>query len=355
VVASRFARRRLSLRGASGGDVWIMRAWVTASVVVVVGAAVLVAAFGGRAGTEPAGEPASIAATPFPRPTPDPAAGEPAYLASVDAWLVVLDASGRVARVGPAREAGATLCPGGRRLVVAESWRGQVEVFSLRLRRVRAQRVPVGQVHGVACLDPSGRRTAVVTESDATAVRSLRLLAPGRRRVVLRSRGEVPRLDASGIYIADAAGVRQRALSDGRVLARIPQPAGVYDVMPSPDGRRWLLNVMPDDTLDRIYLAEPQSGAVRALPFVGEQALAWTGPAQFAVIGDRLVRILDARLTTVRVIDPFPARSALLAGDRIVAVDGRSLIAVPHAAHAPESIGKVPKRTHLLAALTPVG
>jgi hypothetical protein len=332
-----------------------MRAWVTATVVAVVGAAVLAVALGGRAGAGPAGEPASFAATPFPRPTPDPAAAKPAYLASVDAWFVLLDASGRVTRVGPEREAGATLCPGGRRLVVAESWRGQMEVFSIGLRRVRAQRVPIGPVHGVACLDPRGRRTAVVTGSNTTAIKTLRVLAPGRRRVVLRSRGEVPRLDASGIYIADAVGVRQRALADGRVLARLPQPAGVYDVMPSPDGRRWLMNVMPDDTVDRIYLGEPHSGAVRALAFVGEQALGWTGPEQFAVIGDGLVRILDSRLAAVRVVDPFPGRSALLVGDRIVAVDGTSLIAVPPGASAPEAIGTVPDRTFLIAALTRPG
>jgi hypothetical protein len=276
----------------------------------------------------------------------------PAYLASVDAWLVLLDASGRVARVGPEREAGATLCPGGRRLVVAEDWRGQVEVFSIRLRRVRAQRVPVGQVHGVACLDPRGRRTAVVTGSNTTAVKTLRVLAPGRRRVVLRTRGAVPRLDASGIYIADAAGVRQRALADGRVLTRLARPAWVYDVMPSPDGRRWLMNVMPDDTLDRIYLAEPQSGAEQALAFVGEQALGWTGREQFAVIGDGLVRILDTRLAAVRVIDPFPGRSALLVADRIFGVDGTSLLAVPPGATAPQAIGTVPERTYLHEALT---
>ena len=82
---------------------------------------------------------------------------------------------------------------------------------------------------------------------------------------MLRSSGEVPRLDESGIYIAGAAGVRQRALADGRLPARLPQPAGVHDVMPSPDGRRWLMNGMPDDTLDRIYLGEPHSGAVQAL------------------------------------------------------------------------------------------
>jgi hypothetical protein len=75
--------------------------------------------------------------------------------------------------------------------------------------------------------------------------------------------------------------------------------------MPSPDRRRWLMNVMPDDTLGRIYPGEPQSGAVRALPFVGEQALGWTGPEQFAVIGSGLVRILDTH-------DPNgPAGSAL--------------------------------------------
>ena len=335
----------------------VVRVWWTvgAALVVVaaaVGAGVLAVATGGRAGAGPPGETASFAATPFPRPTPNPAAGVPAYLASVDAWLVLLDASGRVARVGPEREAGATLCPDGRRLVVAESWRGQVEVFSIRLRRVRAQRVPIGQVHGVACLDPRGRRTAVVTGSNTTAVKTLRVLAPGRRRVVLRTRGEVPRLDASGIYIADAAGVRQRALADGRVLTRLARPAWVYDVMPSPDGRRWLMNVMPEDTLDRIYLAEPQSGAVQALAFVGEQALGWTGPEQFAVIGDALVRILDTRLAAVRVIAPFPGRSALLVGDRIVAVDGTSLLAVPPGASAPQAIGTVPERTYLLEALT---
>ncbi len=97
-----------------------------------------------------------------------------------------------------------------------------------------ARRVPVGQVHGVTCLAPRGRRIAVVTESDTTAVRTLRMLAPARRRVVLRTRGEVPRLDATGIYMADRDGVRQRALADGRVLARLPHPAGVYAVLPSP-------------------------------------------------------------------------------------------------------------------------
>jgi hypothetical protein len=170
-----------------------MRASLTAAAVVAICAAVLAVALGGgRTGEESAGDPASVAATPFPRPKPDPAAGKPAYLASVDAWLVLLDDSGRVARVGPAREAGATPCPGGRRIVVAESWRGEVEVFSIALRRLRAQRIPVGQVHGVTCLDRRGRRTAVVTESDATAVRTLRVLTPGRRRVVLHTRGEVP-------------------------------------------------------------------------------------------------------------------------------------------------------------------
>jgi hypothetical protein len=332
-----------------------MRAWLMAAVVAAVGAAVLAVVLGGRGDVGPAGEPASVAGTPFPRPTADPAAGEPAYLASVDAWFVLLDASGRVARVGPGREAGATLCPGARRLAVAESWRGQVEVFSMDLRRLRTQRVPIGQVHGLACLDPRGHRTAVVTGSNTTAVKTLRVLAPGRRRVVLRTRGEVPLLDTSGVYISDAAGVRQRTLADGRVLARLSQPAGVYAVMPSPDGRRWLMNVMPDDTLDRIYLGEPQSGAVRQLPFVGEQALGWTGPEQFAIIGDGLVRILDTRLAMVRVIDRFPARSALLAGDRIVAVDGTSLIGVPLGAGTPETIGTVPDRTYLIAVLTPAG
>jgi hypothetical protein len=115
------------------------------------------------------------------------------------------------------------------------------------------------------------------------------------------------------------------------------------------------MNVLPDDTVDRIYLGDPQSGAVRALPFAGEQALGWTGSEQFAVIGDGLVRILDTRLAVVRVVDRFPARSALIAGDRIVAVDGTSLIAVPPGAGAPEAIGTVPERTHLLAALTPTG
>ncbi len=66
------------------------------------------------------------------------------------------------------------------------------------------------------------------------------------------------------------------------------------------------MNVMPDDTLDRVHVGEPQSGAQQALPFVGEQALGWTGPEQFAVIGDGLVRILDTRGAAVRVIEPFP-------------------------------------------------
>jgi hypothetical protein len=179
------------------------------------------------------------------------------------------------------------------------------------------------------------------------------VLVPGRRRVVLRSRGEVPRLDASGIYIADSTGIRQRALANGQVLAGLAHPARVYAVTPSPDGRRWLMNVLPENTVDRIYLGEPQSGAVQELPFAGEQALGWTGPEQFAIIGDGLVRILDTRLEQVRVIDPFPARSPLLAGDRIVAVDGRSLIAVPPGASAPEPVGKVPEQTQLIAPLTP--
>jgi hypothetical protein len=126
-------------------------------------------------------------------------------------------------------------------------------------------------------------------------------------------------------------------------------------VMPSPDVRRWLMNVMPDDTLDRIYLAMPQSGAVQPLPFVGEQAVGWTGSEQFVVIGDGLARVLDTRLAALRVVDHFPAHSALLAGDRIVAVDGTSLIAVPGGASVPETIGKVPERTYLLAALPPTG
>lgn len=327
-----------------------MRVWVTA-VVAVVGAAVLAGSLGGFAETRPAGEPLSIAGKRVPPPTADPAAGEPAYVGSVDAWLVVLDASGRIARVGPWREAGVTVCPGGRRLVIADSWRGQLEVFSMRLRRVQAQRVPVGQVHGAACLDPSGRHTAVVTGSDTTAVKTLRVLAPGRRRVVLRTRGEIPRLDASGIYIADDAGVRQRALADGRLLARLPRPAGVYDVMPSPDGRRWLMNVMPLDTLDRIYLADPASGGLQALPYVGEQALGWTAPDQFAVIGNGLVRILDTQLREVRTVEPFPSYSALITSGRIVAVAGRSLIAVPPGGTVPEVIGSVSKHTYLLAAL----
>jgi hypothetical protein len=325
------------------------------AVVVVAAVTVLALALGGGAGGRQEGHPLSIAATPFPRPTVDPSAGDAAYVAAVNAVLVLLDASGRVVRVGPEREAGVTLCPGGRRLAIAEHWRGEVEVRSIDLRRVRAQAVPVGQVHGVACLDARGHRTAVVTGSDTTPVRTLRVLAPGRRRVVLRTRGEVPRLDANGVYVSDAAGVRQRALVDGRLLARLPGPAGVYDVMPSPDGRRWLMNVMPEDTFDRIVLAQPESGAMEELPFRGEQALGWIGPEQFAVLGAGVVRIVDTQAAVVRVVEPFPAHSALLVGDRIVAVDGRSLIAVPPGGTAPERIGTVPERTYLLAALTPPG
>jgi hypothetical protein len=332
-----------------------MRAWLALVVVAVAAVTVLALVLGGQAGGRPEGDPLSVAATPFPRPTVDPDAGEAAYVASVNAVLVVLDASGRVVRVGPEREAGAALCPGGRRLAIAESWRGAVEVRSVELRQVRAQRVPIRPVHGVACLDPRGHRTAVVTGSDTTPVKTLRVLAPGRRRIILRTRGEVPRLDASGIYVTDAAGVRQRALVDGRLLARLPGPAGVYDVMPSPDGRHWLMNVMPEDTLDRIVLAQPESGAMHELPFRGEQALGWVGPEQFAVLDDGVVRIVDTQPAVVRVVEPFPAHAALLVGDRIVAVDGRSLIAVQPGGTAPEVIGTVPERTYLLAALTPPG
>ena len=332
-----------------------IRGGLAAGAFVAVGMVALVAVIGRSADSgSPTGQAASVAGTPVPRPVMDPAAAEPAFLASVDAWLVVLDASGRVVRVGPSREAGATLCPGARRVVIAESWRGRVEVWSTRMRRLRAQRIPLGEVHGVTCLDARGRRTAVVTGNETTATKTLRVFwAPDGRRVVLRTRGEVPRLDASGIYVSDDAGVRQRALTDGRILAGVPQPAGVYDVMPSPDGRRWLMNVMPDDTMDRVYVGDPAAGTVRMLPFVGEQALGWTGSEQFAVLGQGLARILDAGLAQRQVVTPFPAGAGLVEGDRIVAVDGQALIATSTGAHGPRVIGTVPPHTHLLAALPP--
>jgi hypothetical protein len=118
----------------------VMPTRLSAAVVAALTAVALAATLGVLASAGPAS--GDYAAPPFPRPAPDAAAGKPAYLAAVDAWIVLLDASGRVVRVGPKREGGVRLCPGGRRLVVAESHRGEMEVFSIGLWRLRTQRVP---------------------------------------------------------------------------------------------------------------------------------------------------------------------------------------------------------------------
>jgi hypothetical protein len=283
-----------------------------------------------------------------PAPPADPRAGPPALLASVGERAVLLDAAGRVRRVLPAALGPTTRpCPGGRWLVDAPEWSGLVEARTLGGRSRWRRRIPVAYMQGVACLDPDARRVAVVLGSGR--VKSLHVVSAGADHRVRRLRGEVPLVSAPRMYVTDRRGVRVYALPSGRKAARLMAPAGIHTVFPSPDGRHLALATLGPP--DPHFLADTATGAVRPIEFPVRQLVGWLSREQLALRTRRELVILDTALHVRKTVRGFREENAIVAGSRVLAVDGRALQVLGAGAPAPRRVGTVPPHTWLIAPL----
>jgi hypothetical protein len=299
-------------------------------------------------------DPLSVGRGPPPAPPrPDPAASRPAYVAGFEAQRsLLLDRAGRVVRVLPrSAGAGAQACPGGSRLVDDASW-GDVRVRRLDGTTLWRRRIPSGDDSHLECLDPRGRRIAVVTEPELRPGYTLRIVSRAGSRAVLRYRTASPLLTATRLYVTDPAGVKTYSVPSGRLVHQLAAPASAHRVLPSPDGRWMALTHLTEALRDGSFLADLQTGEVRPIAIPRMTLLGWVDDDRLAVRSDRRLRILDTTLREHPVVPGFRPQSALVTrrGD-IVATDGRTLVTVRRGAGRVERVGTVPEGTWLVDSL----
>ena len=310
-------------------------------------------AVAGVLGSASAQDPGSVGTGPPPPPPPaDPGAGPAAFLGHFEDRVLLLDAQGRVARVLPRSAERVVACPGSRRLVETQDWSGVVRVRRLGGGMLWRQRIPIQGLAGVACLDPEGRRVAVVTESDKVPTRTLRIVSRRGVRAVLRIHGETPLLTRDRLYLTSRDGLEVRTLPGARVVRRLPEPPYAHQVLPSPDGRRLAMTHLTEGLRFRSWLVDARTGAVRRIAIPRVTVLGWVAKDRLAVRSDRKLRILDPSLRERTVVDGYRALSATItrAGD-IVTTDGTALVAVRRGSAQVERIGTVPEGVSVYAAL----
>jgi hypothetical protein len=326
---------------------------------VVVVVLVVLGVLGAALASEGDGEGTSFGSRQPPRPVPrvDRDAGPPAYLAAFgERRALLLDAHGRVARrlprgIGPPD----AVCPGGRRLVDGVAWDGRVHVRDLRGRTIWQRRHPFSEHAQLACLDPSGRRVAVLADHETRDLTTLRIVTRHGSRVVLRTRPPVPELTRTHAYASTASGLTVHAVADGREVGSYGGPKWPHTILPSPDGRRLATSQLDEvDPLDAddSFLVETDTGAVRPIELPDLTLLGWVDASLLAVRAGGHLRLLDPELRERLDAGRFRPQSALItpSGD-LVASDGRALLALRNGARSVERIGTVPKGVHLVAAL----
>jgi hypothetical protein len=316
-----------------------------ATVAVAVASCAIAACAGQGAG----GDGSVGGGTPPPPPPSDPRAGPPALLASVGQRAVLLDARARVRRVLPAALGPTTRpCPRARRLVDAPDFGGIVEARTLGGRPRWRRRIPVAPTQGIACLDPRARRGAVVLGGNR--IKSLHVVSRGSDRIVRRFAGEAPLLTATRLYVTDELGVHVCAVRSRRKLLSLTAPAGIHSVHPSPDGRHWAL-VSLVGRRDRHFLADTATRAVRPIEIAAMQLVGWLADDRLAVRTRRELVTLDTTWQVRARVSRFRADQALVAGSRILAVDGRALRVLDDSGSSPRPAGTFPRTTWLIAPL----
>ena len=312
-----------------------------------------VLALAGVLGSASAQDPGSVGGGPPPPPPPaDPAAGAPAFLAHSEGGVLLLDSQGRVARVPPRSAERVVACPGSRRIVETGDWSGALRLKRLDGRSIWRQRIPIQGLAGVACLDPEGRRVAVVTESDKVPTRTLRIVSRRGVRAVLRIDDETPLLTRDRLYLTSPDGLEVRTLPGANVVRRLPEPPSAHEVMPSPDGRLLAMTHLTEALRFRSWLVEARTGAVRRISIPRMTVLGWVAKDRLAVRSDRKLRILDPSLRERSVIDGFRSlRAAITRSGEIVTTDGTALVAVRRGSDRIERIGTVPEGVYLDSAL----
>lgn len=149
--------------------------------------------------------------------------------------------------------------------------------------------------------------------------------------------------------MTDERGVRVYALPSGRRTTRLGAPAGIHTVSPSPDGRHLALATLGPP--DPYFLADTASGVVRPIKLRVMQLIGWLAPDRLAVHTRRELLILDTALHVRKTVRDFRAEHSIVAGPRVLAVDGRALLVLDADAPAPRRAGTAPRDSWLIAPL----
>lgn len=136
----------------------------------------------------------------------------------------------------------------------------------------------------------------MVSEVGDGEVKRVRVLSRRRSQRALDVRGETPLLTASRVFVTDNEGVRTYALPSGALVRRLTGPAGVYAILPSPDGRRLALASLPGSR-DRFFLADVETRRVRRIAIPRMRLLGWLASDRLAIRADRRLQVLDPALS----------------------------------------------------------
>jgi hypothetical protein len=219
-------------------------------------------------------------------------------------------------------------------------------------RTLWRQRIPYRYVAGVACLDPRGRRVAVVTEAERTALRTLRILTRNGARTVLRTRHETPLLTRDRLYLTGSEGTEVRALPSGRRVRTLPLPPYAHQVLPSPGGRRFAMTHFTKALRDRSWLVDARTRSARRIAIPRVTVLGWLARNRLAVRSDGHLRVLDLRLRERRAVPGFRPVAALITGEGdVVGEDRSALVTVRRGSDRVEQLGTLPAGVYLIASL----
>jgi hypothetical protein len=284
-----------------------------------------------------------------PAPTIDPGAGAPALVAGG----VLLDATGRVARILPEDAMNVQPCPGGKLLSSTLSGDAVAEIRTLSGRVKWGWALRDTDVHAAACLDAAGSAIAAVTAPAFGRTYTLRIVRKTGSRRVRRVRGEIPLLTHEEMWVSGAWGLRVYAIPSGRLKRTLRVPPFAHDVMVAPGGRHIAFVRLDEEQRDRRYVVDTVSGAVREIEVPRATVIGWLDAGRLAVRADRRMIVLTPEVEVVRRISGFRPTTGIVSDGAVLAVDGERLVRVDPDMPWVTTVGRVPSGTLLSAPLGP--
>jgi hypothetical protein len=280
----------------------------------------------------------SYAAPPRPELREDPRAGPPALLLSEGEDVLLVDADARIQRLLPWTMSDlTTICPGGRVLADAPDASAKVEVRTLDGRLRWRRRIPRGTVWDVACLDPEGRRIAVVLGSLAGApegANTVHLVSRGHDRALDGSVGIVSAITPERLFVPVAAGLQVLALPTLRPLRTYAGVPFASDIAWSPDGR-WAAITTRTVPHDTVTLLDLVTGGVRPVPGEDLIVAGWRSAGELVLWSyEHGAQVVGPDLQVKRRLPDLRADAVTVADGAVLAMKGRRLSTVLRGAAA---------------------